>query len=180
MRSSISTEGIVLSSRAYSEADKIITIYTAKHGKLSFIAKGVKRPKSRKRGSLEVFSHVKLQAQRGKGMPLLTEVEILDSFNPIRKDLKKVAVAYFIAETILRTTRDEEPHAEIYWLLVHYLTKLKKEVLLKKLRNEFSLELAETLGFIPKGQFVPDTDELLESIIERKLGSVRVGKKLQS
>ncbi|OGM31272.1 DNA repair protein RecO [Candidatus Woesebacteria bacterium RIFCSPHIGHO2_01_FULL_44_21] len=176
---SFGSNAVVLSAKSYSEADKIITVFSKDFGKLTLMAKGVKRLKSRKRGSLEVFSNIKFFAHKGRGMPVVTEVEIIDNFVDLRKDLKKVSVAYFFAEVVARTTRDEEEHAEIYVLLVNYLKRLEVGSSLKKLRTEFSLEIAEILGFIPKGQFVPNPDEMLESIIERKLGSVRVGKKLQ-
>jgi len=175
----LSSEAIVLSTKSYAEADKLITIFSKNFGKLTLIAKGVKRLKSRKRGSLEVFSIIKFFAHRGKGMPIITEVEIIDNLAQLRRDLKKVSVAYFLLEVVSKTTRDEERHHEVYNLLADTLKKLTKEIRLKSLRREFSLELMTLQGFIPKNQFVPNADELLENIIERKLGSVRVGKKLQ-
>lgn len=170
---------VVLQTKSLGDADKLITLFSKDFGKLTAIAKGVKRLKSRKRGSLEVFSHIKFFAHRGHNLPLITEVEVVDNYLRIRKDLRKMSVAYFFVEVVDRTTRDEEKHSEVYDLLVGSLAKLQTEKSLKKLRNGFSLKLAEILGFIPKGQFVPNPDELLERIIERKLASVRVGKRLQ-
>lgn len=167
-----------MSSRSFSEADKIITVFSHDFGKLSLMAKGARRPKSRKRGSLEVFSRIKFIAHSGHGIPIMTEVEIIDTLSDIRKDLKKVSVAYFLAEAITRTT-GEEKNEEIYVLLVNTLNTLKDEENLKKLRNNFTISLAKILGFIDKNQFVPNPDELLESIIERKLSTVRIGRKLQ-
>lgn len=179
MNRNISSEAIVLSSRAYSEADKMVTIYTQNYGKITVIAKGVKRLKSRKRGALEAFSKIRFSAHSGHGMPIMTEADIVDGFSDIRSDLKRVSVAYYFLEATLRTTQDEEPNDKIYRLLDEFLKRLKKEQKLKKLRGEFTIRLAETLGFIPTGEFVPDADKLLESITERKMGSVRVGKRLQ-
>jgi DNA repair protein RecO (recombination protein O) len=179
MNRSIAGEAVVLSSRDYSEADKIITLFTKYSGKMTTMAKGVKRPKSRKRGTLEVFSQIKFSAHRGSGMPILTETETINNFPKIRPNLAKVSVAYFFLEAVARTIRDEEANDEIYSLLVENLNALEEAKNLKKIRNNFSIALMESLGFIPEGQHVPSPDELLESIIERKLASVRVGKKLQ-
>lgn len=179
MYRNIRSEAVVLSTRPYSEADKLITLFSRDFGKLTLLAKGVRRLKSRKRGGLEVFSHIKFSAYKGKGMPVITEVETVDNFSPIRKNLKKVSVAYFFVEIVSRATREEEKHEAVYELLAWFLKGLSFRSDLKKLRREFSIELAEELGFIPKGQFVPNPDLLLENIIERKLASVRVGKKLQ-
>lgn len=177
---SFGSSAVVLHSKPFGEADKLITLFSRDFGKLTAVAKGVKRLKSRKRGSLEVFCQIKFFAHKGHGMPLLTEVEIIDNYSRVRRDLRKMSVAYFFVEVVSRTTRDEEKHVEVYDLLVEFLNKLQKSTSLKKDRSDFSLRLAETLGFIPNGQFVPNPDELLENIIERKLGSVRVGKKLQT
>ena len=73
----------------YSEADRILKLFTKHYGKVSIIAKGVRKPKSRKRGSLEVFGHIKFAASRGKNLDLMTEVEIIDSFELVRKSLKR-------------------------------------------------------------------------------------------
>ena len=179
MNRSIFSEAVVLSSRPFSEADKLITVFSKDFGKLTLLARGVKRTKSRKRGALEVFNQIKFFAHKSKGLPVMTEVEVINNFTKVREVLKRVAVAYFLVEVVAQATREEEPNQDVYYLLVVSLDKLSNEKKLKELRSEFSIKLAERLGFIPEGQFVPNSDELIENIIERKLGSVRVGKKLQ-
>lgn len=173
-----SDEGIVLARRNFAEADRILSVYTKHHGRLSFIAKGIRRPKSRKRGHLEVFSYVKFQASSGRGLDLMTEAEVIDDFGRVRKNLKKVSLAYYFMEVVGRTTHEEEPHLEIFNLLLKYLSQLKKEKLLKKLRTDFVYELITILGFWPKGKSLANPDYKLEEIIERQLSSVRVGKSM--
>lgn len=175
---SYSDEGIVLARRNFGEADRILSVYTKNHGRLSLIAKGIRRPKSRKRGHLEVFSHVRFQAVTGRGLSLMTEAEVIDSFNQIRKNLKRVALAYYFMEVIGRTTHEEERNPEVFRLLLAYLEALKREKELKRLRLSFVLELLTTLGFWPKGKALSNPDLKLEEVIERQLSSVRVGKKL--
>ncbi|MBI2103668.1 DNA repair protein RecO [Candidatus Woesebacteria bacterium] len=175
---SYSSEGIVLARRNFGEADRIIVIFSKNFGKVSFIAKGVRRPKSKKRGHLEVFSHLKFQAASGKGLDILTEAEIVDNFSAIRKNLKKVAVAYFLMEAVGRTTHENESHSEVFDLTIEYLNKLKTAKSLKKLRLDFILRLLTVLGFWPKDKPMLDPDSQLENIIERKLSSIRVGKKV--
>jgi len=48
----IKVEGIILKRRNLGEADRILTVFTLHKGKLPVLAKGVRRPKSKKRGSL--------------------------------------------------------------------------------------------------------------------------------
>ena len=84
---SYSEEGIVLARKNYGEADRIVSIYSQNHGRISSIAKGVRKLSSRKRGHLEVFSHIRFQAVNGKGLDLMTEVETVENFGEIRKSL---------------------------------------------------------------------------------------------
>src|SRR3990170_878312 len=101
---SYSSEGIVLARRNYGEADRILSVYTKNHGRVSLMAKGIRRPKSRKRGHLEIFSHVRFQAATGRGIDLMTEVEVIDDFKEIRRSLKKVSLAYYFCEVIGKIT----------------------------------------------------------------------------
>ncbi len=173
-----SSEGIILNRRSFGEADRIINIFTRKYGKLSFIAKGVRRPSSKKRGHLEVFNNISFQASSGKGMDILTEAQVIDNFSEIRSDLTKVAVAYYLLEVVNRTTRDGEPHEEVYELLLKYLHKLGTSNHLKKLRTEFASFLLTLLGYWPRGKNLDNPDLKVQEIIERRLGTLRVGKKL--
>jgi len=173
---SYSDEGVVLARRSFGEADRILVIYSKNHGRMSLIAKGVRRPKSRKRGHIEIFNKVAYQAVSGKGIDLMTEAEVITDFKEIRKDLKKVSLAYYFCEVIGKITHDGEANFEVYNLLTTSLEKLKEEKELKKLRLDFVLELLILLGFWPKGKVLLDVDKKLEEVIERQINSVRVGK----
>ena len=180
MKKNFSSEGVVLARRSYGEADRIVSIYSKHFGRLSFIANGVRRPTSRKRASLEIFTHLSFLANRGRSLDLIMETQTIDSYRAIRKSLKKVSLAYFFCEVVGRITREEEKNLELYDLLLNYLEALKTEKNLKSFRLKFIYEVLTLLGFWPKGRQIPNPDGLLESVLERRLSSVRVGKKLLS
>lgn len=173
-----SDEGIVLARRSYSEADRILSVYSKNHGRLSLIAKGVRRPISKKRGHIEVFNQIKLQVIRGKGLDLMTEAEIIDNFSEVRKNLKKIVLAYYFMEVVGRTTHEGEKHPELYASILKFLRALKTAKELKKLRKQFVCEILTILGFWPKGKRLTDPDIKLSEVTERNLSSVRVGKRL--
>jgi len=173
-----SDEGIILARKNYGEADRIIPIYSKNYGKIAYMAKGIRRPQSRKRGHLEIFTQVRFSAAKGRGMDILTEVETINSFGQIRNSLKKVSLAYYFMEVIGKITHDGEPHPEVYNLLVKYLRRLEVEFKLKSLRMNFIIELLMLLGYWPKDKTLSDPDRLLEEVLERKLYSVRVGKSM--
>jgi DNA repair protein RecO (recombination protein O) len=174
------SEGIVLTRRNFGEADRIISIYSKDHGRISLIAKGVRRPSSRKRGHIEVFNLVKFQAVIGHGLDTMTEAEVVDDFKTIRGSLKKVSLAYYLMEVVGRITHEGESNIELFNLLLSTLTKLVTAKELKSLRLDFVLKLLTLLGYWPKGVKLPDPDEKLEEVIERQIYSERVGKRMIS
>lgn len=168
----------MLARRNYSEADRILMVYSQHYGKVGLMAKGVRRPKSRKRGSLEVFSHIRFSAARGKNLDVLTEVEMIDSYEPIRNNLKRSVLAYYFIEVVGKTMREDEKNSEVYGILLHYLKQLEQSRNLRDLKNKFISKILVSLGFWPKGKKMVDHDRILTNIIERQLTSSRVGRKV--
>lgn len=170
------SEGIVLKRSNFGEADKIITVYSKHYGKVSLLAKGVRRMTSRKRGSLEVFNQVVFFAAKGKGIDIVTETEALNSFSSWRKDLKKIAVAYELCEMVDRLTAEGSEQEEVYELLVNYLKNLSllAEVNLNSFISSFGGNLLKLLGFWPKDKTIPinfSVISYIEEIIEKELKS---------
>lgn len=173
-----SSEGFVLARRNFGEADRILVLFTRDFGKISLIAKGVRKLTSRKRGGIEVFNKIKFSAVSTSSLDILTEVSVISSYEEIRKDLRKVSVGYYISEVIGKVTRDEEKHYEVFQLLDKYFENLKTSRNLKKLRTDFIYETLVVLGFWPGSEKMDNPDLTLSSVIERKINSSRVGKKM--
>lgn len=173
-----SSEGIILSRKNYGEADRILTVITNNHGKKTLLAKGIRKIKSRKRGHLEIFSKFKFSASSGKGFDILTEAELVDNFINIRNDLNRVTLAYYFCEVINKITRDDEKMPSVFSLLSLVLHELESAKNLKALRKTFIKNLLIDLGYWPKDKNMIDHDIELEEVLERKINSLRVGKKV--
>jgi len=172
------SEGVVLARRNFGEADRILILYTENFGKISLLAKGIRRPKSRKRGHVEVFNKIKFQAVHGRGLGLMTEAEVIEDFSEVRKSLRRISLAYYLMEVIGRITHEGEENIRVYNLLLDSLQKLKSTKMLKKLRLDFITTLLITLGYWPRGKPLFTPDEKLEEVIERQIYSERVGKRM--
>lgn len=170
--------GIVLGQKLYGDADALVTIMTREDGKMTVMAKGIRKLTSRKRGNLLPFTLIKFQ-KTGTSLPLMTEVETLLPFQELRTDMAKVSVAYFFCEVVSRVMQDGERNENVYELLFESLNELNSSDRLKTIRNEFTVSILETLGFWPEGQELAKPDSLLEEVMERKLGSIRIGKQMQ-
>lgn len=144
------------------------------------MARGVRRPQSRKRGHIEIFTKVRFQAVSGRGLDLMTEAEIIDDFKAVRGSLKKVSLAYYFSEVAGKITHEGEGNLGVYELIIDSMEKLKTATLLKKLRIEFIRELIILLGYWPENKLLADPDLKLEEIMERQIYSKRVGKRVLS
>jgi len=173
-----SSEGIVLAKINYSEADRIVVIFSKDHGKLPFIAKSVRKIKSRKRGVLEVFNRITFSAIRGKGMDYIEEVEIVNSFPKIRQSLKKISLAYYFVEIAGRAIHEGEANLNLYEVIITYLEKLESTTRLKELKAAYLYEVLVVLGFWPRGKKLSNPEEYIESVLERRIFSERVGKRI--
>lgn len=174
-----SSEAIILSKKNYGEADRILVVYSKHFGQLRLLAKGIRKLKSRKRGHLEVFSHIKFYAtSSSRGMDIVAEVETVDSFDEIRRDLKRVAVGYYLCEILSSLTRDGEKNEKLFLLAVSFLSDLKYSTSLRSLRVKFATEILVNLGFWSEVDNLADPDKMLENITERRVNSIRVGRAL--
>ena len=177
---SYTSEGIVLARRDYGEADRILAVYSKLHGRVSLIAKGARRLRSKKRGHIEVFNIINFQAISGRGLGIMTEAVVVDDFSDFKKNLKKVSLAYYFMEVVGKITHEGEANTGVYNLLKSSLENLKNTKELKKLRLDFILKLLTTMGYWPEGKSMQNHDKELEEVLERTLSSFRVGKILSS
>ncbi len=96
-----STEAIVLRRTDYGEGDRIINILTAEHGKLSAIAKGARKPKSKLAGGIEPFSLVNVTLLRGRtDLHTLVSSQMAQNFDHITTDYERLTLGYVILKKI--------------------------------------------------------------------------------
>jgi DNA repair protein RecO (recombination protein O) len=175
---SFSTEGIVISRKNYGEADRVLLIFSKHYGKMFLLAKGVRKPKSRKRGHIEIFSQVKYSFTKNDHFVLMNEAELIDSYDEIRISLQKTSLAYYFIEIIGKILQEDERQELLYQILITYLNLLKTSHRLKDLRLNYIYDVLVNLGYWPKGKEILDHDNVIESVLERQINSKRVGKKL--
>lgn len=175
---SYSSEGIVLSRKNFGEADRILTVLSKDFGKISLIAKGIRRIKSKKRGHLEIFSKIKFSSVKGHGMDIMIEATTVNDFSGVRINLNKISLAYYFCEVVSKITHEDGHSTTVYGLLSSALEELETVSELKKLRLKFIYELLTDMGYWPTGEKIIDADIVLDDVLERKINSVRVGKKV--
>lgn len=101
------TKAIVLARTNYGEADRILTVLTPDFGKLSLMAKGVRKVKSKLAGGIELFSVSQITFIRGRGeVATLVSSRLETHFASIVKDLARVQLGYEFLKLVNRNTED--------------------------------------------------------------------------
>ena len=179
---SYKAEAIVLGERNLGEADKILTLFSQHEGKLRVVAKGIRRVKSRKAGSLADFRRVRLVLAKGRSLDIITEVELLNQRRGWRGDLVRVGLAYYLTEIVDRLTAERQSHPGVYLGLAEALDQLDQPRPGQLVRPFEELVLTE-LGFGVPERMKENKASLvnfIEEVAERSIKSSQVLRKLKN
>ena len=144
------TEAVVLRRRDMGETDRILTLYTPHQGKLNAIAKGVRRPSSRKAGHLELFTHSQLLVARGRNLDIITQAEVIHAFRELRENLDRVTYAHYVVELLDRFASEGQENPPAFRLLVEALGRLCEAQDLPLTVRHYELRLLGLEGYQPQ------------------------------
>jgi len=141
------TEGVILKRRNFGEADRILTIFTLHRGKISVMAKGVRRITSRRAGNVELLNRVSMFLYPGKQFLILTEAESLNAYPKLKEDLTLSTYAYHIIELIDKLTAENQENRNLYIEIVEVLKRLERNPR-QILVRAFEAKILSNLGFV--------------------------------
>ncbi len=161
MPGSFKTEGVVLRSIRFGEADRILHLYTIERGRVNAIAKGSRRPKSRFGGRLEPFFRLDLMLHEGRSdLCTVTGASTVDGYGDLRSDGAAIDAAARGCDAVLRLLDSAEPNRPAYNLLCRYLGLLDANARGDSSADDrpgpaaiglaFRLKLALAAGFSPE------------------------------
>ena len=112
----------MLRSMRYGEADRILHLYTPARGRVSAIAKGVRRARSRFGGRLEPFFRIQAELHEGRGELLtVTGAQTVDAHTRLRGDARALDAAARACDAVGRLFETGEPHPGVFNLLCRQL-----------------------------------------------------------
>jgi DNA repair protein RecO (recombination protein O) len=141
---------IVLKRIAFGETDKILTVFTREHGKLSAIAKGARRATSRLVGGTEPMTYSRMLLAVGQNLDVLTQCEVQQPFPEVRADLEKIGHATYLLELTNAALEERQPQAELFDLLLtalHVLARIEEADVAARM---FELKAMRALGYEPR------------------------------
>lgn len=144
------TKAIILSRTDYGEADRIITLLTPEQGKLRLMARGVRKPKSKLAGGIELFSTTDITYMPGRGeIGTLISARLIKYYSSIVRDIDRVQLGYELIKTLHRATEDQ-PEPEYFQLLEQAFQALDDpDVGLDLIRPWFQAQLLRQAGHSP-------------------------------
>ena len=136
----------LLHQRSYGETSIIADVFTQKSGKISFIAKGAKKPKSKFFGYLVPFQKLKITFSGRSELKTLTSIDrdLASNSNTFSK------VSYsllYINELLMKLLPKDAKHEELFVLYDEFLKKINKNNNLEISLRHFELDLLDMLGY---------------------------------
>jgi len=146
------TEAIIIKKIKLGEADRILTLYTPYLGKIRAVAKGVRRPKSKMAGHLELLTHSLVSLARGRNLDTITGSQTINSFLPLKSDLKLTSYGLYATELVDQFTADHIENRPLFQVLLETMQRLCRRGDNELVLRYFELHLLNQVGYRPQLQ----------------------------
>lgn len=162
-------KGFIIRRINFGDSDRYITLFTKNHGKIEVVAKGVRKITSRRSASVELLNLVNFQTIKTSKNLILTEVELISSFDHLKKELRYIKEVFLMCELIDAIMPFGVNHPDVFDLMIRALSKITDE---KRTMSYFQAKLLSMLGFWDIKSSFRNEDHVrqyMEQVIERKL-----------
>ncbi len=146
------TEGIVLKSTPFGEADLIATFLTLDFGLLKTFAKSPRKTKSRFGSSLEPLTHSKISfwGKEDANLPRLTQSDIIQPFQSIRNTMNCFLKVSEIIELTLNFLPEREVNKKAFSLLLNTLKRIEKDCNRTLSIIQYKIRFLDLMGYAPR------------------------------
>ncbi len=149
----IKTKGIILKQTNYSEADKMLTVFTEEFGIISVKARGARRYKSHMSAAAQVFCYNEFVLFASGGYYSLVSADIIESFYELRNNFVNLALANYLADITYTVLQPANPDASVLKLLLNMIYALANATHnADKIKCAFELRLMSEAGYMPQLQ----------------------------
>jgi DNA repair protein RecO (recombination protein O) len=151
MRITHVTPAVVLRTWPFGESDRIVSLLTENHGKITGIAKGAKRSRKRFANSLEPFSLVVLRFQDRphSSLALILACELQSGYKKLASSLEKIAYASYFVEITDGLIGERDEGQAVFHHLRDALLYLEESELSLLFVTAFELRLLKLTGYQP-------------------------------
>ncbi|MBN1191099.1 MAG: DNA repair protein RecO [Dehalococcoidales bacterium] len=157
-------EALIIRKIKLGEADRILSLYTPDMGKIEAVAKGVRRPKSKLAGHLELLTHSRIRLARGRNLDTITGSETVEGFLDVKNDILLTSCGLYIAELINQFTPERVSDPGLFYLLLDTLSRLSSAANTELILRYFELSLLNKTGYRPQLQTCVACDTVLKPL----------------
>ena len=146
----LTIQAIVLRVTDYNDRDALLTVLSRDHGKLTIKARGLRRKNSPLIAPCQLLAFGEFTLFEYKGQYTINEGHSIELFQGLRRDLCKLSLGTYFAQTAEVLSQEDLPNPELLSLLLnslYALDKLGKPELLVK--TAFELRAASIAGYTP-------------------------------
>ncbi|HZK43822.1 MAG TPA: DNA repair protein RecO [Syntrophomonadaceae bacterium] len=142
---------IIIKTIDFKDADKLVTLFSERQGKVRAIAKGIKKPNSSLRACVQPFGHSFFSFSRSRGLGLITQGKLLDFYGFIRDDISLSLNTIYLMELLDKSLMENAPLARLYQITVNVLETLNNPELPYNplLLRYYEMSLLKELGYMP-------------------------------
>lgn len=143
------TQALVLRDRAFSETSRTYSMLTERFGRLQFIGKGVRKPKSRLGGHLEwpCVAELVFHMHPTEGLLTLSDADVQETFPIVRKDPIRVGICAVMTELTDRTAPLGQADVRMFAVLLSHWYALERESDPYLVLGSFGLKWATAAGW---------------------------------
>lgn len=148
--SSIHSEAIVIRTTEYGEGHLIIVLFSRAAGKISVMARGAKKMKSRYTAVSQLFTYGEFSFfAPNQGMGTLHTGEVITSHHGLRIDLDKTAYAAYISELIDKVVPEREGSSHLFEQTLAAYEAIETDKDAKIVSMIFELKVLQFAGYTP-------------------------------
>ncbi len=166
------TRVLILKSEDKKENDRLIVALSEEYGKITLIAKGVRKQTSKLASHIELFSLTDIGFVVGGAYNVLTSAIKKESLLNIKQDLKKLQALSYISDLVDKYFLKGEPDKDVSSLVFSAFDYLKKSKLndieIEYFLRYFEFKFLEVLGYRPKEKWVLDFFNSKKKIVTKK------------
>lgn len=139
-------DAIIIKGIDYGEGHRILTLFSKEEGKISAMARGVRKPKAKLAGHLQLLNRCQCILTRGKGLDTITQATANFTYPHIRENPKAYLYSSYFMELMNASLQEKEVEEEIFFLLHQTLLALEK-IEPQKVARYFEIHLLSLLGY---------------------------------
>lgn len=143
------TEALVLKNLNYRDSDRLYTLFTEQYGKVTAVARGVRKLSSKRSGNLDTLNLVNVRLSKDiKGFYTIEEVKTINSYKNVKKELSLLMKSYYLVEIIHRLVEEHHCDKALFDLVKKTLTLLTSPTLPAGLTvNYFEVRFLSLMGY---------------------------------